>query len=80
MGLYTCRRLIHTDLYERAKEKAAKEEKQRKRAREDFADLLDDTRQIKHDTTWEEALPHIEKEPEYKAARPPLDRTSSPGT
>ena len=37
------------------------------RAREDFTALLKDSRDIKPDTTWEDAQPLLEKHPEYKA-------------
>ncbi len=50
----------------RVKEKTAKEEKRRKRAREDFTDLLRDLRDIHMDTAWEDAKPLLEKAPEYK--------------
>ena len=51
----------------RLKERAAKEEKRRRHAREDFTALLKDSREIKPDTTWEDAQPLLEKHPEYKA-------------
>ena len=51
----------------RLKERAAKEEKRRRRAREDFTALLKDTRDIRPDTAWDAAQPLLEKHPEYKA-------------
>ena len=53
----------------KAKEKVAKEEKRKRRAREDFQHLLRDTRRIKHDTTWADAKVELDKEPEYKSVR-----------
>lgn len=55
------------DFVERAKEKAAKDEKQRKRVKADFFELLEDSKFIKYDTTWEDARPDLEREPEFKA-------------
>ena len=54
----------------KAKEKLAKEEKRKRRAREEFQHLLRDTRRIKHDTTWADAKALLDKEPEYKSVRP----------
>jgi hypothetical protein len=67
-----CRKLVFDELLARAKDKVAKEEKRRKRAREDFTDLLRDVRDIHADTTWEEAQPLLERMAEYKAVRPLL--------
>ena len=55
------------ELHGRAKEKAAKEEKRRKQALEDFSSLVRHTRGIDADTTWEEAEGHLQKEQEYRA-------------
>ena len=66
-GLLTRRRLVWEELVGRAKERAAKEEKRRKRARDDFMALLEDTRGVKAGTTWDEAQPLLERMPEYKA-------------
>lgn len=51
----------------RLKEKLAKEEKRKRRAREDFTALLKDSRDIKAETSWEEAQQLLEKYPEYRA-------------
>ena len=64
--LWNCRQLVYEELVGRAKEKAAKEEKRRKRAKEDFQLLLRDTRDIEHTSTWEEWQPKLEREPEAK--------------
>lgn len=53
----------------RLKEKAAKEEKKRRRAREDFTALLKE--EIKLDMLWEEAQTLLERFPEYKAVSHP---------
>ena len=66
---WLCRKLYFEELVGRLKEKEATEEKKRKRAREDFQELLRDMRSLKHDTTWAEAKAVLEKEPEYKAVR-----------
>ena len=54
------------ELLARLKDKVAKEEKRKRRAREDFTALLKDTRDIKADMSWEDAQPLLEKQPEYK--------------
>lgn len=54
------------ELLARLKDKIAKEEKRKRRAREDFTALLKDTRDIKADMSWEDAQPLLEKQPEYK--------------
>ena len=61
------RKLVFDETVARQKERAAKEEKRRRHAREDFTALLKDSREIKPDTTWEDAQPLLEKHPEYKA-------------
>lgn len=66
-----CRKLVYDELYAKVKEKAAKEEKRRKRAREDFMGLLKDMRDINMDTSWEVAKPLLEAEAEYKAVSSP---------
>ena len=66
-----CRKLFFDEEIGKLKEKAAKEERRKKKLREDFQHLLRDTRRIKHDVTWAEAIPILEKEPEYKAVSLP---------
>ena len=61
------------ELLARLKDKVAKEEKRKRRAREDFTALLKDIRDIKVDMSWEDAQPLLQKQPEYKGvsrARP----------
>ena len=67
MSSWLCRKLVFDETVARLKERAAKEEKRRRHAREDFTALLKDSRDIKPDTTWEDAQPLLEKHPEYKA-------------
>lgn len=55
------------EMLARVKEKVAKEEKRKRRAREDFTALLKESRDIKLDMSWEDAQPLLEKQPEYKA-------------
>lgn len=62
-----CRKLFFDEEVGKLKEKAAKEERRRKKMRDDFHNLLRDTRRIKHDTIWTDAIGLLEKEPEYKA-------------
>jgi len=64
-----CRKTFFEEEVGKLKEKAVKEEKRKRRAKEDFALLLKETRRLKHDTTWEDAKAILEKEPEYKAVR-----------
>ena len=59
------------ELQGRAREKAEKEAKKRKLAREDFSSLLRHTHSIEADTTWEEATAVLHKEPEFKQVRCP---------
>ena len=66
-GVCWCRKLVFDETVARLKERAAKEEKRWRHAREDFTALLKDSRDIKPDTTWEDAQPLLEKHPEYKA-------------
>ncbi len=68
-GTGLARRLVFDELQGRAKEKLAKEEKQRKRAKQEFASLLRDSKTIRYDTTWDAALAELEKAPEFKAVR-----------
>ncbi|KAK9844119.1 hypothetical protein WJX81_004940 [Elliptochloris bilobata] len=63
----TSMRLVFEELLERAKEKAAKEEKRAKRARDDFAALLRVAKDLDPDAPWEDAKAALAKEPEYKA-------------
>ena len=58
------------ELLERAKERAAKEERRAKRAAEDFTALLRSAKDLDPDAPWEDAKAALAKEPEYKAARP----------
>ena len=53
----------------RLKEKAAKEEKKRRRAREDFTALLKE--EIKLDIPWDEAQTLLDRFAEYKAVSYP---------
>jgi hypothetical protein len=62
-----CRRLYFEEEVGKLKEKAAKEEKRKRRAKEDFISLLKETRRLKHDTPWSDAKTILEKDPEYKA-------------
>jgi hypothetical protein len=64
-----CRKLVFDEALARLKEKAAKEEKRRRRAREDFTALLKE--EIKLDMPWEEAQNLLERFAEYKAVSPP---------
>ena len=57
------------ELRGRALERAAKEEKRRKQAREDFSALLRHTRGVEADTPWDEAEALLLNEPEYKQVR-----------
>lgn len=66
-SLAPCRKLVFEELLGKAKERVAKEEKRRKRAREDFSTLLRNSRHIRSSTTWEEGQTMLEKEPEFKA-------------
>jgi len=50
------RAVIHEELVERAKEKEAKEERRKRRAVEDFQDILRDTPGLSRDLEWPEAL------------------------
>lgn len=59
------------ELLERAKERAAKDERRAKRAAEDFAALLRAAKDLDPDAPWEDAKAALAKEPEYKAARAP---------
>ncbi|BDA45679.1 probable pre-mRNA-processing protein 40A [Coccomyxa sp. Obi] len=61
------RKLVFDELLDKAKDKAAKEEKRRKRAREDFTALLRETRAMNMDSSWEDVKPSLESAPEYKA-------------
>ncbi|KAK9903919.1 hypothetical protein WJX75_000518 [Coccomyxa subellipsoidea] len=61
------RKLVFDELLAKAKERAAKEEKRRKRARDDFNDLLRDTRSVVLDSSWDDIRPSLESAPEYKA-------------
>lgn len=65
-----CRRLYFDELLGRAVEKAAKEEKRRVRAAEDFTSLLRATKAIGVDTTWDEASVLIASDRDYQAVRP----------
>ncbi len=62
-----CRKLVFDELLDKAKDKAAKEEKRRKRAREDFTALLRETRAVNFDSSWEDIKPSLESASEYKA-------------
>ena len=64
-----CRRLVFEELLERAKEKAAKDERRAKRAAEDFAALLRSAKDLDPGAAWEDAKAALAKEPEYKAVR-----------
>jgi hypothetical protein len=64
-----CRKLVFDEALARLKDKAAKEEKRRRRAREDFTLLLKEN--IRTDMPWEEAEPMLGKFPEYRAVRHP---------
>jgi FF domain len=71
-GFVGClRRLFFEELLGKAQDRAAKEEKRHKKALESFVDLLHDTRALAPETSWEEAKPLLEKEPEFKAVRVP---------
>ena len=59
------------ELLERAKERAAKEERRAKRAAEDFTALLRSAKDLDPDAPWEDTKASLAKEPEYKAARAP---------
>lgn len=61
------RKLVFDEMLAKAKERAAKEEKRRKRARDDFNDLLRDTRSVVLDSSWDDIRPSLESAPEYKA-------------
>lgn len=63
------RELVYAELLARAQEKVAREEKQRRRARQDFQQLLRDSRHLRHDSSWEDALPELEKHSAFKAVR-----------
>ena len=63
------RRLYFEELLGRAGEKAAKEEKRRERAAEDFTMLLRATKSIVVDTTWDEASVLIASDRDYQAVR-----------
>lgn len=60
------RRLYFDELVGRAQEAAAKAERAARRAREDFSYMLRHMRDVKPDTTWEEAQAICGKEPEWK--------------
>ncbi len=57
------------ELLGRAKERAAKEEKRAKRARDDFAAMLRGAKDLDPDAAWEDAKGTLAREPEYKAVR-----------
>lgn len=63
------RRVFFDEEVGKLREKVAKEEKRKQRARDDFYYLLRDTRQIDYDTTWSDAKAQLGKEPEYRAVR-----------
>ncbi len=63
------RKLVFDELLAKVKERAAKEEKRRKRARDDFIDLLRDSRAMTVDSSWDDIRPSLESAPEYKAVR-----------
>ena len=65
--VWCCRKVFFEEESGKLREKAAKEEKRMRRAKEDFIVLLKETRRLKHDTTWSDAKAILEKEPEYKA-------------
>lgn len=58
-----CRRLVYDELQGKAKERAAKEEKRRKQAREDLAYLLRHMPEIDADTTWAQAEELLQSQP-----------------
>ncbi|KAL4857085.1 Pre-mRNA-processing protein 40A [Chlorella vulgaris] len=60
-------KLYHDELLGRAKEEAYRAEKKHRRAREDFAYMLKHMRDIRPDTTWEEAAAACGEEPEWGA-------------
>lgn len=51
----------------KAKEREAKEEKRRRRARDDFTELLRDSRDLTVESVWDDVKPSLESAPEYKA-------------
>ena len=63
------RQLVFEELLGRAKERAAKEEKRAKRARDDFAAMLRGAKDLDPDAPWEDAKAALAREPEYKAVR-----------
>jgi len=63
------RQLVFEELLGRAKERAAKEEKRAKRARDDFVAMLRGAKDLDPDAPWEDAKAALAREPEYKAVR-----------
>lgn len=70
MQVCDCRKAFFEEELGKAKDKLAKEEKRRKRAKEEFTLLLRESRRLNYDTPWSEAQTLLDKEPEYKAVRP----------
>lgn len=65
-------KLYFGELVGRAQEAAAKAERAAKRVREDFYYMLKHMRDVKPDTTWDDAEAICGKEHEWKAVRAPL--------
>eukprot|EP00238_Polyblepharides_amylifera_P010460 CAMPEP_0196575320 /NCGR_PEP_ID=MMETSP1081-20130531/4825_1 /TAXON_ID=36882 /ORGANISM="Pyramimonas amylifera, Strain CCMP720" /LENGTH=1005 /DNA_ID=CAMNT_0041893583 /DNA_START=53 /DNA_END=3071 /DNA_ORIENTATION=- len=58
---------VHLELVERARQREEKEAKKRKRALQDFQDLLYSCREITPTSLWQESKEMLEGEPEFKA-------------
>ena len=73
MGVYTknamheCRELFFEEQLGKAKDKAARDEKKRSLARDDFVRLLRHSRSIRADSSWEDVKQELESEPSFKA-------------